>query len=115
MSDVILVINAGSSSIKFSVFRKNRSNLVPGVRAQVEGLYTTGHFIPRHLMGLSKPRSPGMTTSRWDMTVRSTISLAIFGRILRMTVSPASGTGVVNGGLIYTQPVYVDGGISIMA
>ncbi len=40
MSDAIVVLNAGSSSIKFSLFLAHDGALAPDVRGQVEGLYT---------------------------------------------------------------------------
>jgi acetate kinase len=47
MSDAILVLNAGSSSIKFSLFLERNGNLAPGVRGQIEGLYTKAHFVAK--------------------------------------------------------------------
>ncbi|VWM09014.1 acetate/propionate family kinase [Burkholderia lata] len=45
MADVILVLNAGSSSIKFSAFDVQRDTLGLIVHGQVDGLYTdTAHF-----------------------------------------------------------------------
>lgn len=44
MSDTILVINAGSSSIKFSVFLERGEALDLLLGGQIEGLYTTPHF-----------------------------------------------------------------------
>ena len=40
MSDAIVVLNAGSSSIKFSVFATQGGNLELLLRGQTEGLYT---------------------------------------------------------------------------
>ncbi len=51
MADVILVLNAGSSSIKFSAFDVHGDTLGLIVHGQVEGLYTaTAHFsaVDRH-------------------------------------------------------------------
>src|SRR6266850_1673917 len=45
MTDAILVLNAGSSSIKFSVFTRRNSGLDLALRGQVEGLYTTPRFV----------------------------------------------------------------------
>ncbi|HSD39841.1 MAG TPA: acetate/propionate family kinase [Rhodocyclaceae bacterium] len=44
MSDAILVINAGSSSIKFSVFLEQDGSLEPCLGGQLEGLYTAPRF-----------------------------------------------------------------------
>ena len=45
MTNAILVLNAGSSSIKFSVFVRRSDGLDLALRGQVEGLYTTPHFV----------------------------------------------------------------------
>ena len=50
MTDAILVLNAGSSSIKFSVFDP-RARLDPSLRGQVEGLYTAPRFTAKDATG----------------------------------------------------------------
>src|SRR3954469_17952806 len=44
MKDAILVLNAGSSSIKFSVFVEHSADLDLLMRGQIEGLYTSPKF-----------------------------------------------------------------------
>jgi len=44
MKDAILVLNAGSSSIKFSVFVEHATNLDLLMKGQIEGLYTAPKF-----------------------------------------------------------------------
>jgi acetate kinase len=44
MADAILVLNAGSSSIKFSAFATNGSELDLVLRGQIEGLFTAPRF-----------------------------------------------------------------------
>jgi len=43
--DAILVLNAGSSSIKLSVFAERAGELALEVRGEVEGLYTAPRFV----------------------------------------------------------------------
>ena len=45
MADAIAVINAGSSSIKFSLFAERDGELEIRARGQVEGIYTAPHFV----------------------------------------------------------------------
>jgi acetate kinase len=45
MADAIVVLNAGSSSIKFSLFLMRGDELELDQRGQIEGLYTAPHFI----------------------------------------------------------------------
>jgi acetate kinase len=51
MSDVILVLNAGSSSIKFSLFDAGSQALHMLMRGQVEGLYTSPRFVAKDAQG----------------------------------------------------------------
>jgi acetate kinase len=44
MGEQILVINAGSSSIKFSVFDTSADRLTAGAHGQVEGIGTSPHL-----------------------------------------------------------------------
>ena len=44
MADVILVLNAGSSSIKFSVFDAGSETLPLLLRGQIESLYSAPRF-----------------------------------------------------------------------
>lgn len=51
MADAIAVLNAGSSSIKYSLFRLAGGGLEPALRGQVEGLYTAPRFVARDAAG----------------------------------------------------------------
>ena len=51
MDDVILVLNAGSSSIKFSVFAESGDQVSLKFRGQIEGLYTGPRFIAKDAAG----------------------------------------------------------------
>ena len=47
MIDAILVLNAGSSSIKFSLFAHRAAALAPVASGQVEAIYTPPHFVAK--------------------------------------------------------------------
>ena len=51
MDDVILVLNSGSSSIKFSVFVERVDRLEVKFHGQVEGLYSSPRFIAKNSAG----------------------------------------------------------------
>lgn len=51
MSEAILVLNAGSSSIKFSLFARTAADLALVARGQVEGLYTAPRFVATDARG----------------------------------------------------------------
>jgi hypothetical protein len=44
MNNAIIVLNAGSSSIEFSLFIERKDTLEPDVRGQIEGLLHAGPF-----------------------------------------------------------------------
>jgi len=51
MDDVILVLNSGSSSLKFSVFVERGDQVELKFRGQVEGLYSSPRFIAKDFAG----------------------------------------------------------------
>ena len=51
MADAIVVLNAGSSSIKFSLFAQARRRLELVARGQAEGLYTAPRFVAKDARG----------------------------------------------------------------
>jgi acetate kinase len=53
MAEAILVLNAGSSSLKFSVFRSRSAELEFWLGGQAEGLYTSPRFVAKDAAGKS--------------------------------------------------------------
>ena len=51
MADAIAVLNAGSSSIKFSLFALRDAALDLTHRGQIEGIYTAPHFVAKDPAG----------------------------------------------------------------
>ena len=51
MADAIAVLNAGSSSIKFSVYLHDAGRLEVALRGQVEGLHRAPRFVARDRSG----------------------------------------------------------------
>ncbi|MEH6872791.1 MAG: acetate/propionate family kinase [Candidatus Competibacter sp.] len=105
MSEAILVLNAGSSSIKFSLFLARDGALDLFLGGQLEGLYTESHFIARDAAGvvLGEQRwAPGEALGH-DGGLRH---LAGFLREqLGEHRLAAVGHRVVHGGLKYSAPV----------
>jgi len=108
MSDAILVLNAGSSSIKFSVFVQRNGGLDLALRGQVEGLYTSAHFVAKKADGAV------ISEKSWGDAVRLGHDGAIehlrqFLRESRGTMTLVGvGHRVAHGGLKYFEPVRVD-------
>ena len=111
MSDAIAVLNAGSSSIKFSMFVAESGDLTLHLRGQIEGLFTSPRFV-------AKDRHGKVASKRaWGEGTR----LGHEGGIqhlfdfLRQEVSQhrllGVGHRVAHGGTQFTRPVRVDAGV----
>jgi len=111
MSDAILVINAGSSSIKFSIFLVTPGAPELALRGQAEGLFTMPHFI-------AKDAEDALVSEKhWDegTSLGHAGALSHIGDFVRGELSShrlvGVGHRVVHGGLDYSRPVQVNDGI----
>jgi acetate kinase len=108
MDDAILTVNAGSSSIKFSLFVESDEKLSLHLSGQVEGLYTAPYFLARDADGAI------MGEERWAEGTRlghdgGIEHLAAFLRSQAQKYRLAAiGHRVVHGGVHFAQPVKVD-------
>jgi acetate kinase len=108
MANAIVVLNAGSSSIKFSLFLEKDGALEPDIRGQVEGLYTTARFVSKAADGSLKAEKS------WPEGVALGHDGALDHLVAHLRAELADdrligiGHRVVHGGLAYTQPVRVD-------
>ena len=73
-NDAVLVLNAGSSSIKLSVFAQRAGELALELRGEVEGLYTAPRSWRTMHRAASSPRGHG-AERRWVTMARSSISV----------------------------------------
>jgi acetate kinase len=111
VADAIAVINAGSSSIKFSLFVVRGRDLALEVRGQVEGLYTAPRFVAR------EPGGRTVAERSWGEGVKLGHEGAVehLSRFLREALGDdqLAGVGhrVVHGGLDYAAPVRVDAAV----
>jgi acetate kinase len=109
MADALLVLNAGSSSIKFSVFAKGAGDLKLAFRGQIEGLYTAPRFTAEN------PKGESLGTRKWDDGTQlghdgGVAHIADFLREHRESYRlVAVGHRVVHGGLEFSEPVRVSG------
>src|SRR6185369_5698266 len=107
MRDAILVINAGSSSIKFSVFVADSSELALSFRGQIEGLFTAPHFLAKNVQGDvlgEKSWSEGTKLGHGGAIEY----LRTFLREQRGDLRVAGlGHRVTHGGAAYSQPVRI--------
>ena len=109
MSAAIAVINAGSSSVKFSVFVEAGAELRLQVRGQIEGLFTAPRFSARSADGLL------LAERDWNEGTKLGHDGALDHLIGflrdRQGATTLAGVGhrVVHGGMEYSKPVRVDG------
>ena len=112
MTDAIVVLNAGSSSIKFSLFAERSAELALVAGGQVEGIYTAPHFVAKDAAG--KPAGE----KRWDAGTKLGHDNALVYILEWLKVAhgadyrPAAvGHRVVHGGTDYAAPVRLDAAV----
>lgn len=107
MTDAILTLNAGSSSLKFALFREAEQGLRPILRGKVEGIGVAAHLIAQDAAGQV------LIEQRWDDPALSHEAFlgTMFGFVdahLREDRLAAIGHRVVHGGMAFSAPVLVD-------
>jgi acetate kinase len=108
MADALLVLNAGSSSIKFSVFAESGGELNVVFRGQIEGLYTAPAFSASNAAGDS------LAKFTWEKGTRlghegGVSHIVDFLREHRESYRlVAVGHRVVHGGTEFSEPMRVD-------
>lgn len=114
MARVIAVLNAGSSSIKFSLFRESPGSKNPlqlSFKGQVEGLYNAPHFIARDRSGTV------VSEKSWGegVTLGHDGGLDHLRGFLREVLAgdglDGVGHRVVHGGAEYAAPVRIDNAV----
>jgi acetate kinase len=105
MSGTILVLNAGSSSIKFLLFAERGGTLEPVVRGQIEGIQTAPRFMARDGEGriiADKSWGEGVKLGHDGAVAHLADFLRGHGGGLELA---AVGHRVVHGGMAYSEPV----------
>jgi acetate kinase len=107
--DAIVVLNAGSSSIKFCTFRRDGDRLERELRGQVAGLGTAPRFTARRGADAVAERSFG------DSDTSHAEALAVLLDVLRVELHGETIVGVghrvVHGGLEFMAPTRVDAAV----
>jgi acetate kinase len=111
MKNAILVLNAGSSSIKFSLFVDSGTELDLYGRGQLEGLYTAPRFVAKDKAGkVMQEKSWGKNSELGHDGAMD--YLAAFLRERAEDLTPVGvGHRVTHGGLEYTRPTRIDEGV----
>ena len=108
MSETILVVNAGSSSIKFQLFAiGNNEQLERRLKGQIEGVGTQPRLVAKDTTGKT------LIDERWSAAEVATVPAALEKLIgfLRKEIGSklpvAVGHRVAHGGTKYSEPVVV--------
>ena len=108
MADAIIVINAGSSSLKFSLFVVRGGDLALDVRGQIEGVGTAPRFVANDSSGrIVAERSWGKGEKLDHNGAVEYVRGYLRGQLGEDRLIGV-GHRVVHGGLEYTEPVLVD-------
>jgi acetate kinase len=111
MSDAILVLNAGSSSLKFSLFVDRGEGFASTLGGQVEGLFTSPRCVVRDRGGaVVAERRWGEGTSLGHAAALEHL-LGVVGDRLATDRLVAVGHRVVHGGMRHAEPVAVDAAV----
>jgi acetate kinase len=109
MADAIIVINAGSSSLKFSLFVVRGGDLALDVRGQIEGLDTAPRFVAKDSSGRTVAERSWGKGEKLDHNGAVEYLRGYLRGQLGDDRLIGVGHRVVHGGLEYTEPVLVDG------
>ena len=107
MSDALLVLNAGSSSLKFSVFL-NEDPPQPLLHGQLEGLLTQPRFVARNATAVVGEKEWGAGTQLDHQGAIEFLFTWGRGGALGGHSIVATGHRVVHGGVKFTAPVFID-------
>src|SRR6478752_2182394 len=111
MTDAVVVLNAGSSSIKFSLFALVDGDLALLARGQAEGLFTSPRFIAKDAAdAVVAERSWGDGTQLGHEGALDHLVLFLRGNFAQHHLA-AVGHRVVHGGVAYGAPVLVDAAV----
>ena len=112
MGDAIAVLNAGSSSFKFSLFAEKAGRAVVVARGQAEALHTAPRFVAKdETGGVLDEKSWGDGTK---LGHDGALEYLVGFLRQRLAAYQLIGVGhrVVHGGLEYVKPVRVDSGVA---
>lgn len=108
MAEAILVVNAGSSSLKFQVFELEADDLAVRFRGLIDGIGTRPNFAVKDAAGAAVVDRPLSAAEGGDPAA----CLAFLGGWLRKAGagSELAGVGhrVVHGGALYSAPMRID-------
>jgi len=108
MADAIVVLNAGSSSIKFSLFLARGADLELDVRGQIEGIYTAPRFVAKGRDGATRSEKSWSEGTKLGHDASLRHLLDFLKQALADDRLVGVGHRVVHGALDYREPVRLD-------
>ena len=111
MADAVLVLNAGSSSIKFSLFLDKGGELAPRLGGLLEGLYTGPRFTAKDASGASLGDKTWGEGTRLGHDGAIAHLVEFLGAQRGEDRLAAVGHRVVHGGMEFSEPVKLDAGV----
>jgi acetate kinase len=108
MADAIVVLNAGSSSIKFSLFLAGSEDLELDVRGQIEGIYSTPRFVAKGRDGKLRSEKSWGAGKKLGHNGALQHLVEFLKQELADDMLAGIGHRVVHGGLGYAEPVRID-------
>ncbi len=103
----LLVLNAGSSSIKFRVYHLVRGDLEGGLYGQIEGIGTAHPKLQVHEGGSKRERELSTAEAGTPEAATALLAQAIAQRSAELEIV-AVGHRIVHGGTRYGAPVRID-------
>ena len=113
MSDAIFVLNAGSSSLKFSVYGLADQDLNVVAHGEIEGLGASAHFKAKDQRGrtLADVSLGDSTRSVGHAEAFAHLSHWAYEHFADELVPLAVGHRVVHGGLTFREPTLIDAAV----
>ena len=108
MTAAIAVLNAGSSSVKFSVFVEAGAELRLQARGQIEGLFTAPRFVAKGADGAMLAKKDWGEGTRLGHDGALDHLIGFLGEQRGTLTLAGVGHRVVHGGMEYSKPVRVD-------
>jgi acetate kinase len=108
MADAIAVLNAGSSSIKFSLFIARVNDLELELHGQIESIHTTPHFIAKRRDGTKVAEQSWDQSSKLGHDGGLDYLIAFLKSELANDHLIGVGHRVLHGGTYYNWPVVID-------
>jgi len=108
MGDAIVVLNAGSSSVKFSLFLERSGDLEPSLHGQIEALFTAPRFVAKARDGTVVAEKSWGEGARLGHEGALEHLIGVLRSQLADDRLVGVGHRVVHGGASYDQPLRVD-------